>query len=90
MRVVADCTRTDEGWVCDVRVGDDDGATRHRVTVRDATMRGLAPAAEDPTELVRRSFDFLLEREPRESILSAFDLEVIGRYFPEWPRAINS
>jgi hypothetical protein len=33
--------------------------------------------------LVRRSFEFPLEREPKESILSRFDLRVIARYFPE-------
>lgn len=39
------------------------------------------PEVED---LVRRSFEFLLEREPPESILGSFDLSVIGRYFPEY------
>ena len=43
----------------------------------------------DPTDLVERSFAFLLEREPRESILRSFDLSVIGRYFPDWERAIR-
>ena len=33
---------------------------------------------------VEESFAFLLEREPRESILRRFDLPVIGRYFPEY------
>ena len=46
--------------------------------------RWLAPGTTDPTDLVRRSFAFLLEREPKESILGAFDLTVIGRYFPDW------
>jgi len=35
-------------------------------------------------ELVRASFDFLLAREPKESILKAFDLAVIKRYFPDY------
>jgi hypothetical protein len=33
---------------------------------------------------VRDSFRFLLEREPPESILPAFDLLVIEDYFPEY------
>lgn len=37
-----------------------------------------------PEEMIRASFRFLLEREPKESILHAFDIEVIGNYFPEW------
>jgi hypothetical protein len=38
---------------------------------------------------VRRSFDFLLEREPSTSILSSFSLEQIGHYFPEYPAVIG-
>jgi hypothetical protein len=37
---------------------------------------------------VTESFRFLLEREPKESILGSFDLTVIGRYFPEYEREI--
>ncbi|MBL7183234.1 MAG: hypothetical protein ISS50_02165, partial [Anaerolineae bacterium] len=41
-----------------------------------------------PEDLVAESFRFLLEREPKESILRSFDLMVIGRYFPEYRREI--
>ena len=30
---------------------------------------------------------FLLDREPKESILSAFDMRVVRRYFPEFDDA---
>jgi len=39
-------------------------------------------------ELVRRSFDFLLECEPKESILSSIDLRVITHYFPDYEAKI--
>ena len=32
---------------------------------------------------------FLLEREPKESILSRFDLPIISRYFPEYEEEIG-
>jgi hypothetical protein len=38
---------------------------------------------------VRRSFEFLLDNEPKESILARFDLAVIGRYFPQFEREIK-
>jgi len=38
---------------------------------------------------VRRSFEFLLERESKDSILARFDLSVISRYFPEYEREIK-
>jgi hypothetical protein len=85
-----DCRPVAGGWSCDVRVGTDPGATDHRVGVKAGDLARLDPGASDPTDLVRRSFAFLLEREPRESILRSFDLTVIGRYFPEWEAAIRS
>jgi len=78
-----------DGWHCIVRVTDGRGATEHAVRVRRADLDRLAPGASDPTDLVRRSFEFLLAREPKESILRSFDLPVIGRYFPEYERTIR-
>ena len=37
-------------------------------------------------ECVKHAFEFLLERESKESILRQFDLLVISRYFPEFER----
>ncbi len=76
------CRGTAEGFVCDVAVGTDAAATRHAVRVSRDDFARLAPGQYDPHELVEASFEFLLEREPRESILRQFDLPVIERYFP--------
>ena len=84
------CATTDAGWTCAVSVDDDRGAaTTHEVAVASADLARLAPGAADPEDLVRRSFAFLLEREPKESILRRFDLPLIGRYFPEYERTIR-
>jgi len=80
-------TPTTDGWSCEVTVRDG-GVTHHRVRVPRADLSRLAPGAADPEDLVRASFDFLLEREPKESILREFDLSVIGRYFPDYEREI--
>jgi hypothetical protein len=40
--------------------------------------------------LIQKSFEFLLERESHTSILRAFDLPVIQRYFPEYERTITA
>ena len=78
-----------DGWTATVVVTDPDGSSsRHQVTVTRAVLDRLAPGADDPVDLVRRSFVFLLEREPKESILQSFDLPVIGRYFPEYERVV--
>jgi hypothetical protein len=83
-------TRSD-GWTCRVRVIDDDrSTTEHDVTVSREDLARLASGATDPTDLVRRSFAYLLEREPKESILRAFELPEIGRYFPDYERTITT
>ena len=82
------CEPTDDGWRCSVTVGDDPAATTHEVTVRSDAFAELAPAGVDVERLVHASFAFLLEREPRESILRAFDLPVISRYFPDYEQEI--
>ena len=65
------------------------GGRRYTVTVSDGYHQRLTGGAENKESLVKRSFEFLLEREPKESILSSFDLTVIGRYFPEYERTIR-
>lgn len=62
--------------------------THHRVTLRKGDYERLTGGKATPEALVTESFRFLLEREPKESILGSFDLTVIGRYFPEYEREI--
>ncbi len=71
-----------------VTVSEGGAQTTHRVTLTSGDYERLTGEACSPDELVRRSFEFLLEREPKESILSEFDITVIARYFPEYEREI--
>ncbi len=79
----------DAGWVFEVTVTDGDGQTTHRVAVTLETYERLTGHVCPPEELVRRSFEFLLEREPKESILREFDIIVISRYFPDYERELR-
>jgi len=88
-RIDVVATPSPDGWACRVSVDDGRGTSEHRVTVRRGDLERLAPGAADPVTLVRRSFEFLLEREPKESILGSFDLPVIGRYYPDYERSIR-
>ena len=82
--------RRESGWTCSVGLREHGiDVSAHRVRVSAADLDRLAPGAEDPTSLVRMSFDFLLEREPPGSILRAFGLTEIGRYFPDFEREIR-
>jgi len=83
--------RKEGGWLCDVSVEHGDERTRHAVTVSaaDAQRWGGGDQPAEVADLVRRSFEFLLEREPPGSILREFDLSVIQRYFPEYEARIK-
>ena len=67
-----------------VTVADGEDETTHRVMVPSEFADRLVGRAGSTKELVRLSFEFLLEREPKESILREFDITVIARYFPEY------
>ena len=46
-----------------------------------------AELSAEPAHYVEAVMRFLLDREPKESILSAFDTRVVRRYFPEFDEA---
>ena len=75
---------TENGWRFSVGVGEMD----YSVTVDKDYWEKLAPLKK-PAELVTKSFEFLLQREPKESILREFNLKVISTYFPEYEEEIR-
>jgi len=65
-------------------------ATSHEVSVPGGFAASLGCGHVAPEELVRASFEFLLEREPATSILREFSLDVISQYFPSYPAEIGA
>jgi hypothetical protein len=63
--------------------------TRHEVTVKPSYYNKLTGGKVAIETLVKRSFEFLLERESNTDILRTFDLPVIGSYFPEYEMTIQ-
>jgi hypothetical protein len=72
----------------DVVVRDQDGETRHHVTISRATCERLSGGQHEPERCIAAAFRFLLDREPKESILGRFDVTVISRYFPEFEQQL--
>ena len=62
----------------------DSMTTTHEVTVTDQTLTDLTENKMTKTQLLKFSFNFLLDREPNTSILSSFDINVISKYFPDY------
>jgi hypothetical protein len=65
-------------------------STSHQVSVPPGFAASLGCGDVAPEELVRASFEFLLEREPATSILPEFSLNIISHYFPSYPVEIGT
>ena len=75
--------------VFDVRVSEGGTESRHEVTLSEEDYRRLGEGYGSPDKFVRACFEFLLQRESKESILSTFDISLISRYFPEFEETIR-
>lgn len=71
-----------------VTIEERDTKSVHEVTASQK-QAGLLCDDCEPAKLVEASMQFLLDREPKESIMTSFDLDVIARFFPEYPTAIR-
>lgn len=71
-----------------VSVQDEGSSSTHLVRVTPESLERYGGGADAET-LLQKSFEFLLEREPKESIMSRFELPVIERYFPEYDGEIQ-
>jgi hypothetical protein len=67
-----------------------DTETSHTVTLTPDYYHKLCGASVTHEWLLIQAFRFLLDREPNTSILAAFDLQDINRYFPEFEDEIRS
>ena len=61
-----------------------DSSTEHIVLLSDRFHQDVTNNKLTKTELITKSFEFLLKRESNQSILKKFNLEVISQYFPEY------
>ena len=60
----------------------------HRVILKDDFHNHLTQGKISKEELIKLSFQFLLQRESNTSILSSFELKMISNYFPEYEKEI--
>ena len=72
-----------------VEVDEENTKSSHTVTLDDQYHKKLSGNIIPKEDLIKKSFEFLLEREPKESIMSSFDLKVINKFFPEFESFIS-
>lgn len=75
------------GWSFTVQIGEGENITQHVVSLSDLYWKTLTRGHLNPSALVKKSFEFLLARESKESILGQFQLSDIQTYFPEYEDA---
>ncbi|MFP3958969.1 MAG: hypothetical protein ACLFUX_02255 [Spirochaetaceae bacterium] len=80
--------KNEDHYTVTVREGGSE--TTHEVELDDDYYRKISGGSISKADLIRRSFEFLLQRESKESILGRFHLSVIARYFPEYESEIRS
>ena len=64
--------------------------TSHNVLITDKTYKKLTNGAISKFELVERSFQFLLDREPNTSILTNFEIQIISHYFSDYANCVRT
>ncbi|MGH9983310.1 MAG: hypothetical protein ACRD8W_05065 [Nitrososphaeraceae archaeon] len=83
----------DISWRYEVEVTESDGSgsqTIHQVTTyKEYYMDLTEKGSIIPEEFVKKSFEFLLERESKDSILPQFDISQINDFFPEYEKEIK-
>lgn len=77
-------------YTFDVEVSGDNSATSHKVTLKESDYKTMTNGKITPEILIEKSFEFLLAREPKESILRQFNLMEISRYFPEYIETVKN
>ena len=71
-------------------VVNSESKTTHVVTISDKDYLDLTNKKVTKEELLKFSFNFLLERESNTSILSSFELRLISKYFPEYENSVKN
>ena len=66
-----------------------DSTTKHRVKLSSNIYKQFSNSKISEIELIKKSFEFLLDRESNQSILREFNLETIETYFPEYSISIK-
>ena len=88
-QITVETQKKGDAWECRVTVAEGKSQTVHTVVVERTYRDKLAGTGVPVEQLVQKSFEFLLTREPKESILRSFNLPLIGRYFPEYETEIR-
>ncbi len=78
-----------QSLIFNVIIEEEGSKTQHRVTLNKADYQKVTNGDVKPEVLVEKSFEYLLEQESKEQILTNFDFTIISRYFPNFLKDIK-
>ena len=79
---------TNLGWHFTVTINEPTGPSFFKVTMDKDFLTSIG-ADFHPEKVVEKSFEFLLEKEPKEKILQEFDITEISHYYPEFVKELE-
>ena len=68
----------------------DNVKTSHNVVISDKVYKQLTNGVISKSELLEKSFEFLLDREPNTSILTNFEIHMISHYFFDYANCVRT
>ena len=68
----------------------DNVKTSHNVVISDKVYKQLTNGVISKSELIEKSFEFLLDREPNTSILTNFEIQIISLYFSDYANCVRT
>jgi len=79
-------------WSYHIEVTESDGSgsqNRHKISMDKGYYEKISNGIIGPEDFVKKSFEFLLKREDKNSILKEFNIKQISEYFPEYEAEIK-
>ena len=67
---------------------NDNVKSSHNVVISDKVYQVLTNSMISKYELLEKSFEFLLDREPNTSILTNFEIQIISHYFSDYANCV--
>lgn len=86
---IRDCEQINKGWEFLIEILDAESKDEIKITLDKEYWEKLTGGVRTPEELIRKSVEFLLQRESKESIFKKFNLREISKYFPEYKKEIT-
>ena len=68
----------------------DNVKSSHNVVISDTVHQELTNTIISKYELLEKSFEFLLDREPNTSILTNFEIQIISHYFSDYANCVRT